>query len=223
MSRIQTTETVCPSCKEEFPFTMWEALNSSIHPEAAADLMQGKLFRLTCPHCQKEHTFAYPLLYTDMDSAVMIQLVADDQGADDFIELVSRLPDESLYFSPTSVDNYRYRIVIDPNELTEKANIFRLGLDDRVIELCKYMACAGVANSYPNVTIQRVLLSVEPPREILLFLEGGSIIKLPLPADMYSDVKNRFSYAIEAFSEGQYTIDQDWAMKVLTCRRRNHA
>ena len=93
-------------------------------------LLSGELFIRECPHCGARNLVSFPLLYHDPQEHLMIWL-SDGQAA---TEQRMREAVEAEDFAP-----YTGRIVDTPGQLIEKIKIFDAGLDDRALEIAKFV------------------------------------------------------------------------------------
>jgi hypothetical protein len=129
MSMPRQIPVTCKQCAKEHPFTAWESLNVTLDRKAKDQLLKGDLTRFECPDCGWSGNVVYPMLYHDMEKHFMIWLWT-----------------ESGDLEPTSVpptqlmrDDYRFRIVGTCIQLIEKVRVFDTDLDDRLLELFKFL------------------------------------------------------------------------------------
>ena len=156
------------------------------------------------------------MLYHDMTNSVMIQLAPDDQTADDFKNFIlSSAEIGGLEFVREMNSTYQYRVVRDINKLREKALIFSLGLDDRIIELAKFISSALFQNKYPGHKVLAEYFTNEPSFKVLIVLEDDNIMENALSMDLYTGLGEKYQIEIENKSKDCYFIDHDWAQIVL--------
>lgn len=185
-------EAACPKCGGTITFTLWENLVAEKYPEAAEKLMRGELFAYECPHCHATGNGYYPLRFTDMTSKVMVDYPAttDLRVAG---EMVNEFRKKQKLFAETGFPlDYDYRVVIDPNALVEKAQIFAAGLDDRVIEVVKcFMTDAFLAENrfYRKVQL-RFLKGSSEHSFYVLGTEGEVLTRILLDMDYYAMVRD---------------------------------
>lgn len=103
-------------------------LNTARDPELKARVKDGSLFVRECPYCGTRNLVAFETLYHDPSARLMIWLLPDGKEAPTGVaEAVKQL------------EGYTLRRVSDAGSLIEKVNIFDAGLDDRLIEMCKWV------------------------------------------------------------------------------------
>ena len=185
-------EAACPKCGGTITFTLWENLVAEKYPEAAEKLMRGELFAYECPHCHATGNGYYPLRFTDMTAKVMVDYPAttDLRVAG---EMVNEFREKQKLFAETGFPlDYDYRVVIDPNALVEKAQIFAAGRDDRVIEAVKcFMTDAFLAENRFYRKVQLRFLKGSPEHSFyVLGTEGEVLTRILLDMDYYAMVRD---------------------------------
>ena len=121
---------ICKRCGGRGQYEPVPAVNCSTSPELKEKLLSGELFIRECPHCGARNLVSFPLLYHDPQEHLMIWL-SDGQAA---TEQRMREAVEAEDFAP-----YTGRIVDTPGQLIEKIKIFDAGLDDRALEIAKFV------------------------------------------------------------------------------------
>jgi hypothetical protein len=118
-------------CEKVFEVDLPTVIDLSARPEAADEVLRGEFMAVSCPACGKRLTPEFPCRFTGVPAGTIgtieIELVPE---AERVAYLAGRLgrdigkPD---------------RVVIGVPELAEKLAIFRSGLDDRAVEVLKFM------------------------------------------------------------------------------------
>lgn len=118
----------CSRCGAVLPVEEQPLLNTARDPELKARVKDGSLFVRECPYCGTRNLVAFETLYHDPSARLMIWLLPDGKEAPTGVaEAVKQL------------EGYTLRRVSDAGSLIEKVNIFDAGLDDRLIEMCKWV------------------------------------------------------------------------------------
>lgn len=117
----------CSRCGSERRVEVPQSVNVALAAEMKDRICSGELFSWTCPHCGSVNLLQVPFLYHDPAEHLMILLSATPVSAEDVPE------------------GYIGRRVRTVGELIEKIKIFDAGLDDLVIEMCKYVTCQELA------------------------------------------------------------------------------
>ncbi|SEK34078.1 CpXC protein [Pseudobutyrivibrio ruminis] len=203
----------CPKCGKSSEFTIWQSLNTVLNPEMKAKVMDGSIFKFTCPHCQEVTNIQWDFVYHQMDDCLMINLCTEDD-VDEQIATIDHIRNDGfkeLGVNPS--EGYTNRIVTSQNDLREKIFIFDAGLDDHVIEMMK-MYMIGVLNSNnPDMNINGLLLEIEEdnvPRSFAVFNDRGYLGSTEYAQDLYDGIKESIVDKID-ISDDDYLIDQNWA------------
>ena len=128
MSQSSSISIKCPKCAQEQDFTAWSSINVGLNPEKKGELRSGTLTRFTCEKCGESHEVNYPVLYHDPENKFMVWLFGD---ADD--EKMRGLMVGDF------LKGYRLRLVDSRNQMVEKSHVLEAGLDDRILELFKFV------------------------------------------------------------------------------------
>jgi hypothetical protein len=126
-SQSRNVSCTCPYCGHEFETEVFDTIEAGKDPDLRDRCLSGDLFRVTCPHCQKEYMFQYPLLYVDRERG--------------FVLLLSQEPMPSAMASAAAAldaKHFLLRRCPTLKEFSEKIQMLEDGADDRVVELAKY-------------------------------------------------------------------------------------
>ena len=125
------TRATCRQCGEENKINVYGGINVGEQPELKAAVLDGSAFVWTCPHCGTQNLLQYQTLYHDPAGKLMVWLT---RGSGELEKQVS-----SAYSKLEGLDDYTLRFVDDAGSLIEKIKIFDAGLDDRTMEMTKYV------------------------------------------------------------------------------------
>ena len=210
-SDIDLIRRTCQNCGISFEYPAWTLLNAEEFPGIAEMLLEGSLSETECPGCHKTFRVPHPCLYLDPINNVCIYFVVDEQMKTDVANMFTDLDASSEGPKPFK------RIVMSREALREKALAFRLGMDDRIVEILKF-AIRGQAKKeglIPVDTDYNVWLSGVKDASMLMTLETEKrrlTSLMPMGAyDLYKHALHRSSWA----NEQSYFIDTSWAEKAL--------
>lgn len=136
-------ETVaCPSCAHEQTAKLAHGVHVSRAPEAREQILDRRFHRITCASCGQRFVAKRPLVYTDMDRKHWVHVgMADERPRWPEIERVAtRVFEGAFVGSPLAAglrDGFKLRLVFGVEELREKLELWRAGLDDRIVECAK--------------------------------------------------------------------------------------
>jgi hypothetical protein len=131
VSNSEVITIACPACTKKQQFTVWVSVNATLSPELKQKLLDRTLFTFKCEKCGETAEVNQELMYHDMERKLMFL-----RGQE--------APQETLdeCFGPDGKEilaDYTYRLVNSMNELIEKIVIWDAGLDDRAIEVFKFL------------------------------------------------------------------------------------
>ena len=131
MSLTAKANGVCSKCGQTTEITVYKSINTADNPELKEKVKNGALFLWECPHCGTVNLARYETLYHDPQKKLMLWLVPDGK--------ISETQMQAITNHTKAMGGYTLRLVRDMGELMEKVLIFDAGLDDVVIELCKWV------------------------------------------------------------------------------------
>ena len=162
MTSTRHVRVTCPSCHAQGDFTVYKSINTKESPALKAKVRDGSLFQFVCPQCGMKTTVDYPFLYHQPEDHYMINYGKLEDGAKALEMLRGKgvaLKDWATEMEKTTRP-YVLRAVDDRLAFREKLFIFDAGLDDRLVEIYKFMVCyqyaaAGKAQGGEGIQIRR--------------------------------------------------------------------
>jgi hypothetical protein len=203
MSKSKEERVKCPACGQQGSFTLWESVNVTADPELKERFMSGNLNTFRCAGCNHETQVWYPMLYHDMDRLLMIWFMPGDETPPPVPELLAEVTGDNA-------ETYRFRLVRSPNELKEKIFLSDAGLDDRVVELMKWLVRQNDHGA--NLDAGDLLLFAEleagkSGREIIfVIMSGKDQFTSGLPFSLYSELAE----SVESQLENLYPAEGPW-------------
>lgn len=131
MSTPNKMTAMCGNCGEPHGIDVWNGINIGEHPELKEQVKDGSLFVWECPHCGGRNLAPYQTLYHDPAEHLMVWHIPENTVTEEQITSVTA--------QLKNLEGYVLRRVDDIGSLIEKVNIFDAGLDDVVLEMCKYV------------------------------------------------------------------------------------
>ncbi len=213
MSSIDTQKICCPKCGYEQDFTVWNSVNVTLDPNAKERIKSGEMFRFECENCAHSSSVSYVCLYHDMDKGIMIYLLPGleekDKDAIDrqYIEFSGLTGGDKPYIS---------RSVADVNELREKVLIFDDGLDDRIIELAKFIYKGSLVTNNPQLADAPAYYESTSGERTILFLTDEGAYSAAL-GGLYTELSRQYDGLLDAQTPGGFcAIDERWAVRTLS-------
>lgn len=116
----------CPQCQTKGSVHAIGSVNVDQNPDVRGKIEDLSLFHWKCPNCGKISMVLQPCLYHDMSEEFMVWFSPNGEE-----------PPHAKNISQLS--RYRLRITDSPNTFREKIQILERNLDDRAIELSKFV------------------------------------------------------------------------------------
>lgn len=181
----------CSKCGGRHDVDVPATADVSANPELKEKILSGELFLWQCPVCGTRNLIKYPLVYHD--PAERLILVLTD----------AMLNAEGLQ------EGYTGRMVRSVGELIEKIKIFDAGLDDVVIEMCKYVMTRETGR-----TLELKFFRMDGADGELTFTypDNGQMQMLSLGANVYEDCRAIVARnpAMQEAAQGLVCVDSGW-------------
>lgn len=187
----QEKEVICRSCGRSSEQHFLTSVNVAEKPELKESVLNGELFLWTCPHCGAGNLDSGPFLYHDPEGKLLILLTG------------SKVKGEEL------PEGYTGRLVRSTGELIEKIKIFDSGLDDVVIEVCKYVSCHEI---HKDVKMKFYRLNGADSEITLAYPENGNMELVEVGFRVYEDCAALVmrNPGIRESVQGLASVDSDW-------------
>ena len=211
-----TTETkgICSRCREENKVTIYNSINVGEQPELKDAVLDGSAFVWTCPHCGTLNLLQYQTLYHDPSEKLMVWLT---RGSEELEEQV-----REAYSRLDGLEEYTMRFVDDAGSLIEKIKIFDAGLDDRTMEMTKYVTrmelCENQKENAQDILAApfKFLRMSGPDNEITLaYPLDGKMQMVAIGFNVYEDCRGiiKRNPEITADPSGFQKIDSSWVSR----------
>lgn len=202
----------CSSCGRKEEITAWGGINVGEDPSLKARVKDGSLFVWECPSCGKANLAAYQTIYHDPEEKVMVWLLPQGAMPPDKVEAIGRQIEESSGIP----EGYIFRRVLDVGSLVEKVNIFDAGLDDTVVEMCKYVTKMELAQKDGGKGILEApfkFFRIEGPDNDISFgyPMDGNMLGAQIGFNVYEDCAGILRRNPLIRPSGAFpVVDQDW-------------
>ena len=219
MSIISEALAPCSKCGQQHKVTVYKSINISDSPELKDKVRDGSLFLWECPHCGQMNLARYETLYHDPSRKLMVWLIPSGE--------ISETQMQAITMHTKAMGGYTLRRVNDMGSLMEKVLICDAGLDDVVVEMCKYVTkLEMLPKSIGQEQKEEFMASVfhfyrsegEDESRILTFMYGlgGQMLGVNIGWNVYQDCagilqRNPQIKPADGFSR----IVADWLSSVL--------
>ncbi len=129
----------CKNCNKQTEIELRQSINVALDPELKARVKDGSLFVWECPYCGQRNLALYQTLYHDPDAKLMVWLLPGQAQ-----------PPQAVANAVKELEGYTLRIVREVGDLIEKVNLHDAGLDDTVLEMCKWVMRRELADKNPD-------------------------------------------------------------------------
>ena len=203
MSQYNVHTAPCPGCGKEMEFKLWQSINTEVE-NALEDIISGELFDFVCPECGHKARIQYPMLFSDLEHNAWIWSYPEDdmEGIMSIIEAAK-------------AKGVLCRVVHTQEALSEKAAIFKLGLDDKVVELMKLAAAAQVNEIMSGCELGPIVFALNKEQQpCFLFKVDGRTNFMDMSLEEYEEFKRIFGVLLEA--DDSLVVDARWVMKFMS-------
>ncbi len=198
----------CSGCGAQLTTSFHSGINVRTEPQLKESVRDGSLFVAECPYCGRRNLLRGQLLYHDPDERLMIWLLPDGDPAEERLESIEQ--------QLNGLEGYTLRRVPDAGTLIEKVNLHDAGLDDRVMEMCKYVTRMELAESRKDPSMADLPLKFfrmdGPDNQITLtYPRDGKMEGLEIGFNVYEDCRGILARnpAIQA-GPGFARVDAAW-------------
>lgn len=205
----------CSKCGKRTGLTIYKSINISEDPSLKEKVKDGSLFLWKCPSCGQMNLARYDTLYHDPEKHLMVWLLQDEN--------MSETQMHSISLHAKAIGNYTLRRVTDTGSLMEKVLIFDSGLDDLVIEMCKYVlkmelisksSDENAAKNIMDMPLHFFRLNGEGPDNMsisFMYPEDGQMKKMDIGYNVYEDCTGILQRNPQIRpSEGFEKVDHEW-------------
>lgn len=211
---MRKSKAACCKCGGSHEMNIYRSINAADDPELKQKVMDGSLFVWECPDCGQMNLVKYECLYHDPEKKLMVWLLPSGE-----------LPETEM----TAIQNhtkamgdYTLRRVSDVTGLMEKVLLVEEGLDDRVMEMCKYVTKMELASKSGDQDVTPLMnmpihfLRNEDGALVLTYPQDGRMTGCHIGMNVYEDCegileRNEDSLRTEGFAK----IDSDWILSMM--------
>ena len=173
----------CSHCGGSHSVETYPSINTALDPDLKARVRDGSLFVWECPYCGARNLLKYETLYHDPSERLMVWLLPGEAG-----------PPQAVAEAVKDLEGYTFRRVREVGDLVEKVNIHACGLEDTVVEMCKYVTRLEMAEQQKRPDIQDVPLKFfrldGPDRDLVFsFPQDGDMKVVKVGFHVYEDAR----------------------------------
>ena len=183
-------------------------------------MRDGSLFQFVCPQCGAKMTVDYPFLYHQPENHYMINYGKLEDGAKALEMLRGKgvaLKDWATEMEKTTRP-YVLRAVDDRLAFREKLFIFDAGLDDRLVEIYKFMVCYQYAAAGKAQGGEHAYFYTDSKgHHRIQLVRGKETLGLAdFPRKIYNQIHAEYAKKLGDIRKAEPVVDEAWARKFLT-------
>ena len=221
MSDIEEVTRSCSKCGARTRIKIYKYISIAKNPELKDKVRDGSLFLWECPHCGNVNLSIHEIMYLDPEKRLLIWLVPGDG----IPETEKQASDEHLKWM--NGHDYVMRFVTKIGDLVEKVLIVDAGLDDMVVEMCKYIAKLELVSKYEDKEQAAKLMDAnfrfysmdgdgENATMTIKYPIDGKLGGMTIGMNVYDDCRKIFERHPEMKPEGTFLcIDSSWIDSIM--------
>lgn len=175
----------CHNCGQASQQEGYPLINVAQDPSLKARVLDGSLFVWECPYCGARNLLKYPVLYHDPEARLMVWLLPGEEN-----------PSREVEAALKELEGYTFRRVKEVGELIEKVKIREAGLEDTVMEMCKWVTRQELGAKNPDMAsaaLKFVRTEGADNDLILAFPLNGQMQVVTVGFNVYEDARGILS------------------------------
>lgn len=201
-------DVVCPGCEENIKVPMNEFVDVVENPEYKKQIIEGDFFLNQCGNCGDSVLVEYPLMYMDSEKKLNIYMAPAHE--DDLLEQLNSLDVPGADLDTES----QFRLTSNGVSLMEKILIAERGLDDRILELYKFIIWEDVKEQWSDLEPGDLLFMFDEEEDYFVIWnsDNGNDEKLTIPIDqeLYSELRDNYLEALSIPPSKYAEVNQEW-------------
>ena len=193
----------CSRCGQQTEIDVRQSINVALDPELKARVKDGSLFVWECPYCGQRNLALYQTLYHDPDAKLMVWLLPGNAR-----------PPQQVAEAVQQLEGYTLRMVREVGDLVEKVNLHDAGLDDTVLEMCKWVTRRELADKNAdalNARLRFLRMEGADNELVMAFPLNGQMQLVNIGFNVYEDARGILSRNPSVKpAEGFAEVNADW-------------
>lgn len=188
----------CTKCGKINTIEVDDTLNLTGNQDLLKAVLDNSKFNFACSECGTNHNVIYDILFQDDNEKFYVKI----NSTNELLTLMSQ-------------DDYKIRIVKDLNEANEKLRTFYYRLDDRVIEIIKFLIKDDLEKNNDGLKITEMYFFrySQGYLEFVIFDEEKLLGTMKFSLAGYKDIKHKHK---SKFTDDVQVVDEKYAISVLS-------
>lgn len=216
MSLEREETLICPACRAENRFRIYDSINVTLNPELKERVLDGSLFKLKCHACGGETVVRYDTLYHDMsaDHPLLIQCCQKREGWEAINEQNENI--RTMMREMKLSNEFPHRVVIGYNALRETIRIFDAGFDDRIMFAVKTAFAAMLKRDHKECAGILFCAKDENGRPVFSVLDNERREQFyTVEPEIYQNIAERLAPELPQESEEHVLVDHDYMLPFI--------
>lgn len=194
----------CTHCGKINKVEVDDTINLTGNQDLLKTVLDNSKFNFKCEDCKTEHNVVYDVLFQDDNEKFYVKI----NSSNELLTLMSK-------------DDYKIRIVKDLNQANEKLRTFYYRLDDRIIEIIKFLIKDDLEKNNDNLKITEIYFFrySQSYLEFVLFSKEEYLGIMKYSLSGYKEIKHKHK---EKFDETIQVIDEKFALNILSTSSENN-
>ena len=194
----------CTHCGKINTVEVDDTINLTGNQDLLKTVLDNSKFNFKCEDCKTEHNVVYDVLFQDDNEKFYVKI----NSSNELLTLISK-------------DDYKIRIVKDLNQANEKLRTFYYRLDDRIIEIIKFLIKDDLEKNNDNLKITEIYFFrySQSYLEFVLFSKEEYLGIMKYSLSGYKEIKHKHK---EKFDETIQVIDEKFALNILSTSSENN-
>lgn len=194
----------CTKCGKINTVEVDDTINLTGNQELLKTILDNSKFNFKCVDCNTEHNVIYDVLFQDDNEKFYVKI----NSSNELLTLVSK-------------DDYKIRIVKDLNEANEKLRTFYYRLDDRVIEIIKYMIKDDLEKNNESLKVNEIYFFryAQGYLEFVIFNKEAYLGIMKFSLAGYKEVKHKHK---DNFDNNIQIVNENFVLNILSKPNKNN-
>ncbi|MBR4734676.1 MAG: CpXC domain-containing protein [Bacteroidales bacterium] len=193
----------CSNCGKSTEVSIPRSINTALDPDLKSRVRDGSLFIWECPYCGRRSVAVSETLYHDPASKLMVWLLPGTE-----------VPSQAAQDAVKDLEGYTLRMVREVGELIEKINIADAGLEDTIVEMCKWVTRRELAAKNPaaaNASLKFLRIEGADHDLVFAFPLDGNMQLVNVGFNVYEDARGILSRNPSVKpSDGFSRVNSEW-------------
>lgn len=174
--------------------------------DISLQLKNHQFYGNKCPSCQNINIDVHDTLYINHQHRFIICLLPNFKESD---TQQAAILNKLLLENKIDNDFDLKRLTVDHLQFVEKINILESELDDRIVEIYKYLYKGKLLKDYPDINKILAYYTVDKQKAHLIFIADTADFHVEFDKQLYDQIYNDFHIVLTK-DDDYLLIDDEW-------------